>query len=146
MRHRLAFLSLFLAATCAGGPALADTRFTPLQTKIGVSDLRSTCSKVQGSFDVSPDGKGYSCTKQNCDGKGGNCTVACDNNNNCTGATPARLVGPTTLIGLLQNGDRVLRGLSTGGTGSPSGDSDDDGGSQPPAPAQPPADDTPFLY
>lgn len=59
--------------------------------KHSVADIRSSCSKAGGSFSVHPDGGGYGCIKNNCDGKGGTCTVACDNKtNDCYGTTPYR--------------------------------------------------------
>jgi hypothetical protein len=32
----------------------------------------------------------YGCKKDNCDGKGGDCVVACSPNQNCYGSTPGR--------------------------------------------------------
>ena len=113
-------LVVLLAFTAA--PALAEIR--QMAAKPGVTDLRLACSRAGGQFDISPDGGGYACTTKNCDGEGGNCTVACDTNNNCTSSTPARIVSPTTLIGLLQNGDMVVRDPTvTGSTDSLSGPS-----------------------
>lgn len=110
------FLVLLPLASIAM-PAQAEIR--QMAAKPGVGELRLACSKAGGQFDVSPDGGGYACTTKDCDGQGGNCTVACDNNNNCVGSTPARIVSPTTLIGVLQNGDMVVRDpVVTGSTNS----------------------------
>ena len=98
-------------------PAQAEIR--QMAAKPGVGELRLACSRAGGQFDISPDGEGYACTTRNCDGKGGNCTVACDNNNNCNGQTPSRTINPTTLVGILQNGNPVVRDpVTTGGTSS----------------------------
>ena len=124
------FVLLSLLLGFSALPAQAEIR--QMAAKPGVGELRMACSRAGGQFDVSPDGEGYACTTKNCDGKGGNCTVACDNNNNCVGSTPSRIVSPTTLIGLLQNGDMVVRDpMTTGGTDSLSDPSS--GGSAPAA-------------
>ncbi len=125
-------LSLLLATAFASAlPAQANV-IRPLAAKPGVGDLRMACSSAGGTFSVHADGGGYGCEKKNCDGKGGTCTVACDNNNNCNGSTPTRLVNPTTLIGILQNGSEVIRDpITTGGTNSLS--SPGTGGSAPAA-------------
>jgi hypothetical protein len=108
-------LSLLLAMAL---PAQANV-LRPLAAKPGVGDLRSACSSAGGTFSVHADGGGYGCETKNCDGKGGNCIVACDNNNNCSGSTPTRILNPTTLIGILQDGNAVLRDpVTTGGTDS----------------------------
>lgn len=65
--------------------------------KATVTEVRLSCSKSGGTFEVHKDGKGYGCIRKNCDGKGGNCIVACDNNNNCNSSTPkaAKSISPT---------------------------------------------------
>ena len=129
-------LLLALALSCAATlPAGAEVR--QMEAKPGVSELRSACSTAKGQFDISPDGKGYACTTANCDGKGGSCTVACDNNNNCTGQTPSRLTVPTTLLGILQNGDMVERNSSGGGGGSLIGPGAPSGATKSDAPPSP---------
>lgn len=108
-------LSLFLAMAL---PAQANV-IRQLAAKPGVGDLRMACSRGGGVFSIAADGSGYGCQKKNCDGNGGVCEVACDNNNNCVGSTPTRIDTPTTLIGILQNGDIVVRDPApTGGTTS----------------------------
>ena len=138
----LRLLLVTLAFIVPALPAAAEIR--QMAAKPGVSELRGACSKAGGQFDVSPDGQGYACTTKDCDGKGGNCTVACDNNNNCTGSTPARIVKPTTLIGILQNGDMVLRDpVVTGSTNSLSSPST--GGTKPPSDDSNPWPDGPIF-
>ena len=75
---------------------------------VGASQLASVCSKVGGAFD---DGGGLLaiCTKQDCDGKGGDCGVVCPTEALCTGHTPASLTGGQTLLSILQNGQKVFR-------------------------------------
>jgi hypothetical protein len=58
--------------------------------KHDVAEVRKACG---ASFEPAADGSGYGCTK---DCKGGKCTVACDNNNNCTGSTPDKKVTGAT--------------------------------------------------
>ena len=125
-------LSLLLATAL---PAQANV-IRQLAAKPGVGDLRQACSRGGGQFSIAADGSGYGCTKKNCDGNGGVCEVACDNNNNCVGSTPTRLDKPTTLIGILQNGNEVIRDpVTTGGTTSLSSPG---GASGAAAPSQPP--------
>lgn len=49
----------------------------------------------------------YSCTKSNCDGKGGSCTVSCSKDGSCEASTPKIMVGNVTILMLLQNGSNV---------------------------------------
>nr|AIA14505.1 hypothetical protein [uncultured bacterium]AIA15082.1 Unknown Function [uncultured bacterium] len=118
---RALLLILLSALLCL--PAQAETHRLVASPSVG--DLRTACGLSGGSFSVADDGSGYGCVKNNCDGKKGNCTVACDNNNNCYGSTPGRLTSPVTLLGLLQNGNMVFhdqavsgpQSLSEGGSG-----------------------------
>jgi hypothetical protein len=75
----------------------------------GINQLKSACTKVGGLFD---DGGGMlaSCTRKDCDGLGGECFVVCPEGSICTGHTPSPLTGGQTLISILQNGDKVVRG------------------------------------
>lgn len=108
-------LALLLATAV---PAYANV-MRPLATKVGVGELRGACSRAGGNFGVHPDGGGYGCEVKDCDGKGGTCIIACDNNNNCNGSTPTRISQPTTIIGILQNGKLVIYdAMTTGATGS----------------------------
>lgn len=75
--------------------------------KADVTAVRIGCSKAGGQFQVIGYGggaQGYGCVKANCDGKGGDCAVACDNNNNCVGSTPARIDVRTGIVSVLNNG------------------------------------------
>jgi len=91
MRTRLPILFAVLGLAALATLASAET--AKLGGKHGVGEIRNACSKAGGNFSVAPDGGGYACHKANCDGKGGSCSVDCDNNNNCTGTTPGK-AGP----------------------------------------------------
>jgi hypothetical protein len=95
--HRLLFVVLALGTLAA--VAHADIR--PLVGKHSVGTIRGACSSAGGNFDVAADGGGYACHKKNCDGKGGTCSVVCDNNNNCVGSTPAGMPVSTSVTGVL---------------------------------------------
>lgn len=129
-----------LFSILAIAPAAAEV-VRPMSSHPSAGQLQGTCNAVGGSFvdntDIDPNG-GYSCSKANCDGKGGECRVSCGTAG-CTGTTPSRLVHPTTLLGILQDGNMVLHhqgeddGSSAGGdSGPPSG------GAVPPPPPPPP--------
>ena len=88
-----------------------------------------------------PGGATYGCTKSNCDGKGGQCTVVCQKaTNECSGSTPGRITGPPGQYDLLKilkySPARIPeRGLLEGAPdGSPSGPS----GPGAPKPSSPP--------
>jgi hypothetical protein len=63
---------------------------------VGPTQLYAACQKAGGDFSTAPGT--YGCTKQNCDGKGGMCSVACGTvDKKCVGATPGHLVANVTL-------------------------------------------------
>lgn len=75
-------------ATSAEG-ARADSRYIGKHEPEAVI---AACAKAGGEPYA---GQGYGCVKENCDGKGGTCTVACDSSTGgCTGHTPGRIVAP----------------------------------------------------
>ena len=78
---------LFLVVLCS--PSSAVIR--QLNAHPGADELQAACGG--GEFSWSDDGDGYTCIKKNCDGKGGTCTVSCDQSANCQGSTPSK-VGP----------------------------------------------------
>ena len=61
---------------------------------LGKQDVAAVRKACGASFQPAADGSGYGCTKscKTSGGGNGNCTVACDNNNNCKGSTPDRKV------------------------------------------------------
>jgi hypothetical protein len=74
---------LLLAFLCA--PASANV-VRPMASHPGADDLMAACGGGEFSWG---EGGGYTCTKRNCDGKGGHCTVSCDQEANCNGSTPS---------------------------------------------------------
>jgi hypothetical protein len=104
--RRLAFLAVLSMMLIA--PASAEVT-RPMSAHPTSGELKTACGNAGGDFvdntDIDPNG-GYSCTHQNCDGKGGNCTVSCGTKG-CAGTTPAIISFPVTLLGLLQNGNMV---------------------------------------
>ncbi|RYE87341.1 MAG: hypothetical protein EOP19_04510 [Hyphomicrobiales bacterium] len=118
-------------------PASANV-LRPISAKVGVGELRGACSSAGGTFSVHADGGGYGCEKKDCDGKGGTCIVACDNNNNCNGSTPTRITTPMTIVGILQDGNLVLRDPVVRGTDSLSGPVTGGAAATPSEPIKPP--------
>jgi hypothetical protein len=53
------------------------------------SQVVKACKQVGGELSVGA--HSASCLNKDCDGKGGNCTVTCDDQNQCTGDTPDRV-------------------------------------------------------
>lgn len=126
----VSLLSIVLLSLQAANPALAETRKI---ASVSQSQLKSACDKAGGLFSGSPGpGTSYDCIKENCDGKGGTCSVSCTSGGSCEGTTPTTLVGPQTLLSLIQNGDLVYREPSQAPTGSLAGGG---GGGAAPAPA-----------
>ena len=70
--------------------------------KASMMAVLGACKEAGGVF--SDDDGGYGCTKKNCDGKGGSCTVGCTRDEQCKGSTPKIMVGKITILKLLQNG------------------------------------------
>jgi hypothetical protein len=104
LRALLPLVTLALTVTWANG-----NEVRPMQARPDFGELQSQCVDLGGSFTRSPDGNGYACTVADCDGQGGVCTVACDNDRNCVGSTPTRITQPVSLRGILQNGDNIDR-------------------------------------
>ena len=67
----------------------ADARQISISQKVSLRQLQNICASVGGSF--WSDNNGYSCIKENCDGKGHTCAVLCDENGNCTGMVPKQI-------------------------------------------------------
>jgi hypothetical protein len=87
-------------------PAFANVD-RPMQSHPSPGQLADACSANGGSFSESTDlgFHSYSCSKEDCDGKGGTCSVNCGDLG-CTGNTPARIVRANLRM-ILQNGARV---------------------------------------
>lgn len=65
----------------------------------------TACKDAKGIF--ADDFARYGCTKSNCDGKGGSCTIKCSRDGHCRASTPKIMVGNVTILMLLQNGSNV---------------------------------------
>ena len=108
MRHLLLKLLATLAALLilSAAPAFANVD-RPMQSHPSAGELSGQCTANGGSFNESND-MGihlYSCSKSNCDGKGGTCSVNCGDKG-CTGNTPAIIVNANIRM-ILQNGSLV---------------------------------------
>lgn len=112
MTNRTILLLLGLLLTTALPPATADV-VRDLQGRFSQEQVKQACDKAGGTY--LPGGQGsYGCTKRNCDGKGGQCTVDCKDNGTCKGSTPSRTnLRSSTPISILTNG-----GQSTGRPGA----------------------------
>ena len=81
----------------------AQAKFTD-PFKSNFETVFNDCANAHGVLTEDPGG--YGCTKANCDGKGGMCSVACDNDDNCIGSTPGK-IHLSTVTGYLLNGGIV---------------------------------------
>ena len=124
MRKYLLFIIAIGTVGAFAESACADSR--PIG-KHEPEAVMAACAKVSGV----PywDKAGYGCVKENCDGKGGDCVVACSPNQNCYGSTPGRMTpspGRYDLVKILKFSPRVPPGygmLEPGQGGSPHGPS-----------------------
>lgn len=94
MRKIFAFLlAAGILVFCTEG-ARADTAFDI--GKHSQAAVGAACTKAGGtSWGIGLQGQTYGCSKQNCDGKGGTCTVVCQTNTSeCSGSTPSRTAPP----------------------------------------------------
>lgn len=132
--------SLFLCL-----PAAAENKGGPIKGTHGMVEIAGACANAGGSFQIHEDAGGYGCTKKNCDGKGGDCHVSCDNGGNCQGSTPARIITPVTMLGLLQNGNNVYYQQSEP-SGAPPSLSGGGGAGVAAAPAAPSAPPPVIIY
>lgn len=98
----LRILTAFIACLLLVSPAFAFK----MDTHPSRNRLEKTCLNAGGTYSDGP--RGYRCDNENCDKKGGTCTVKCTDNGPCEGSTPKVISIPVTLFGILQNGDNVL--------------------------------------
>ena len=138
MRARYGFLILAVALLAAG-TAHAETR-ARLSGAYGPADIERACRSAGGTR--TGVAEMYGCVKENCDGKGGTCSVECFDPLTCWSTTTTQMVNPTTLMGLLQAGDMVVREPKT--QGSPGSLSDKGPAGAAAAPTAPKVE--PFLY
>jgi hypothetical protein len=97
---------LGILAACLAFGAAAWAREVPIVGTKTKGQIKAACDKAGGDFMVGP--SSFGCSKSNCDGKGGFCTVSCTNGGKCTGSTPGRKVP-----GRFGNIDGVLRANPT---------------------------------
>ena len=89
MRKYLLFMIAIGTVGVFAESACADSRYIGKHEPEAVI---AACAKAGG---VPYAGQGYGCVKENCDGKGGTCTVSCDSDTGgCTGHTPGRILPP----------------------------------------------------
>ena len=84
MRKAVFILGL-IACAAVGNEAWAKQ----VQFQGTEAQVLKACKQVGGELSVGA--HSASCLNKNCDGKGGNCTVTCDDQNQCTGDTPGRV-------------------------------------------------------
>ena len=86
--HRV-FLTV---VACGAFASIAVANIVKLSGTYTSDQIRVACSQAGGSFSIHEDGAGYGCEKTDCDGKGGNCVVACEiKTSTCQGSTPGRI-------------------------------------------------------
>jgi hypothetical protein len=107
MRKSLLFFAIVVSAGLVADAASAEIR--PLQNKWSRAALQRSCAAGGGTFSDSPDGGGYGCYKSNCDGKGGLCSIGCDNQGNCKGQTPGRFVSGGKSVAGATSGNSPVR-------------------------------------
>jgi hypothetical protein len=98
MRKSMILLGVF-AVLLAFGDA-ASAKQVPIAGTKTKGEIQAACGKVGGDFMVGP--AGFMCSKSNCDGKGGSCTVSCSNSGKCEGGIPGRKAPGRSLTGILQ--------------------------------------------
>ena len=123
---RLSILVLMLLALVTfASPSFANVD-RPMQAHPGAGELAAACGANGGSFTEGNElgFHSYSCTKSNCDGKGGSCSVNCGDKG-CTGSTPSRIVHANLRM-LLNDGELVnhVYAPSEGPTRNPNGGAD----------------------
>src|SRR5689334_11138803 len=123
----LAFFTLGAGASYAKGIDLAY---------VGPTQLYAACQKAGGDFSTAPGT--YGCNKNNCDGKGGTCSVACGTaDHKCVGSTPGHLVADVTLLEFLTAAHIAPLVTPAGDAGGTPGAAGAVGGSGPVHPAHP---------
>lgn len=99
--------ALFVTVIIIFSPAAVAETVAITGTVTPVS-LGNACSGAGGSFNSYA--SGYSCTKKDCDGKGGECAVHCTSAGQCIGSTPSARKPGTTLTNRASNLVRILKG------------------------------------
>ena len=98
MRRRL--IAIMTIATVALFASEAWTKSFPIK-RVSKESLAESC-QAAGGKSIGFGGGGYGCSKENCDGKGGGCSVHC-NKSGCYGDTPIVAPKDVTADGVLGN-------------------------------------------
>ena len=98
---RKCLVSIVAAATLGIVAFQASAEERPIG-KHSVQEVSDACKKAGGDFDWSANTGAYGCRKENCDGKGGACTVTCSPEKNCYGSTPGRAAPPVRRFDLIK--------------------------------------------
>ena len=115
MRNSVFIALAGLAALCSvPGRAAADSVI--ISDIVSKTRLGNACTNVGGAPTTGIGGGGYGCKKENCDGKGGTCTVKCTKEGVCEGTTPGRVAGGGKLKGTVGQvlGNSVAEKTPTG--------------------------------
>jgi hypothetical protein len=111
MRQLMMIVLAVLSMSFGMGEAFAKK----VQFSATANQVYSACTKAGGLYHEQ--GNKYECSKANCDGKGGSCSVQCTGGN-CTGTTPGRVANQS--IGsffALGTGTHAPASLSNGSGG-----------------------------
>jgi hypothetical protein len=102
-------VTLAMAASFATGSS-AETHQLGSQS---MQTVQAACTSAGGDFRSNIGN--FSCTKENCDGKGGSCSVNCgtttSGDTNCVGTTPRRTAGGSLKLGSVLG---TLKGTAVG--------------------------------
>jgi len=106
----LVFALSFLGLIADGAWAKA----IPISGTHSANEIKTACDKAGGEYNTL-EGGGWGCTNNNCDGKGGKCSVGCDANGKCNGSTPAQTTPSKGVFDILKG----TRGTTSGTTLAP---------------------------
>lgn len=107
--RKLTLAAAVVAALGVLSTISSATAESVVMDNVSASDLKSACDEAGGNFAQNP--PGYSCVNDNCDGKGGSCSVFCFTDTPCLGDTPERKVTGGSISGIA-GVTGVLRGAS----------------------------------
>jgi hypothetical protein len=89
---------LIIISTCSAIGFVASAAYgeviRPIKGNHSIGEIARTCQKSGGA--LWSDSSGYGCLKGNCDGKGGECNVECNQSGKCNGKTPTITTGKQT--------------------------------------------------
>ncbi len=89
---------LIIISTCSAIGFVANAAYgeviRPIKGNHSIGEIARTCQKSGGA--LWSNSSGYGCLKGNCDGKGGECNVECNQSGKCNGKTPTITTGKQT--------------------------------------------------